>query len=304
MNRRQALVDQLLKVKSADSAAQVPKAEFDIPATRNGFLALVYEQGWIAADSFSAHCSDKLLLSDLIKAVSKEAYERFHPLTFGVREYLESSKAASAPLDSNFVIKAVDGMNTDGKGLFRSWEEFLSVWSDPGEQASGLTGLLSSGESHMVQAVVGNPEHELRLHTWEGDVIPGATFTRWDQPWSLQWFAEAEQALQEFLNLLPRWFVARQAWSIDLMGRDGVFRLVELNSNRGLRKHWSGDLSLPDTLQAYVLYLESRYGLTCAGQAGALLRAGEANQEAYLRKFGLSAARRHRELKKSLKTNT
>lgn len=167
-----------------------------------------------------------------------------------------------------------------------------------GTAPNPITGLVSSGERYFAQENLGAQDGELRLHTLEAEVIPNATFTRWDQEWDLGKFARAEAALQELLSALPAWATARQAWGVDLMEKkDGSFGIVEINTNRGLERQWSGDMSNPDVMQAYVLHLESKYGAHFSGESGELFREGTADLAKYEEKFSEEARRRHSELK-------
>jgi hypothetical protein len=150
---------------------------------------------------------------------------------------------------------------------------------------------------------VGGKEQEYRLHSLKGRVVSGATFTRWDQDWVIEKFLQSEKSLKEFLDLLPTWFMARQAWSFDLIeGKEGFF-LVEVNTNQGMQKHWSGDLVNPDILKAYALRLEKHYGATFVSGGAKRIYEGAADQEMFLEKFGSEAVKRHEELRKSLKLN-
>jgi hypothetical protein len=203
-------------------------------------------------------------------------------------------------------VKPVASMGSDGKGFFFSIEDFFAKFSaDPehflAEEVSPLTGMLSSGEKYLVQEKVGEREREYRLHTLENRVVRGATFTRWDQDWQEEKFLAAEDALQRFLDQLPQWFTARQAWSLDLMESGADFFIVEVNTNRGSQKHWSGDLVNPDTLRAYAEHLQKYYGARFVSEGAQKILRGEASTAGYVEKFGLEAVQRHRELRKHMK---
>lgn len=269
-------------------------------ATRNDFLAWIYESALVRADEFTAHTADKLFFAKLLDTYAPEAYAAFHPRTFSVAE-LGASPSAFLK-DMQVIAKPVAGMNGEGGRIYPSTYEFLAYLSqDPSLFGAGgpsaLTNLLSSGERYLVQEKVGGRGPELRLHTMEGRVVKGATFTRWDEHWDAALFAEAERAMQDFLDLLPAWFVDRQAWSADLLrGQDG-FKLIEVNTNRGKPAQWSGDLSLPDVLSAYARHLESYYGADFSQAGGPELLAGQGNLEKFVKKFGAEAWERHQSLR-------
>lgn len=276
----------------------LPIGEVEIAPTRNAFLAWIYSAGIVEASEFSAHCSDKLYFSRLVEREAPEA-AKFLPRTFGLAEFLEN------PALTEFVVKAAGGMDSGGQGIFTEAEFYAEIKKDSarflgsGPECNPLTGLVSSGERYLVQEKLSG--QELRLHTLESRVVRGATFTRWDTPWDKFLFAAAENALERFLHLLPARLTDKQAWSVDLIGTPETgFRLVEVNTNRGEAGHWSGDLSIPDTLAAYVNHLERHYGAEFLGEAGRQLRAGEANREKFLAKFGVAAVARHEALKQGL----
>jgi hypothetical protein len=287
-----------------------PLGEVSIRPRRNDLLNWLYDKNVVEASEFSAHLFDKLFFAQFLKLASPEAYEEFHPRTSGLSEYLSRENAREAILGDfpdGFVVKAVGGMNSSGTGVlmdeafFTALEknpaDFISSGSDPGE----LTGIISSGERFLVQEKIGTRQGEYRLHTLEDRVVRGATYTRWDQDWDRFIFTAAENALERFLHMLPKYMTSKQAWSFDFMGSPETgFKIVEVNTNRGRRKHWSGDLEIPDTLAAYTNHLESHYGALFLGEAGEELRNGVASGARHLEKFDAAAVARHLELKAQL----
>lgn len=275
-----------------------------VAPTRNAFLAWVYDSGLVEASTFSAHCADKLFFARLVEKVAPLSVH--HPRTRALTELLpdlEHNLAVEFPV--GWVVKPVSAMDSDGANVYLDAASFLADFAkEPlrflsrGAEVSALTGLVSSGERFLVQERVGEREREYRLHTWGSRVVSGATFTRWDQAWSPEHFRRAEAALQDFLDALPNWLTDAQAWSVDMIESRGAFRLVEVNTNRGKTSHWSGDLANPDTLQAYALFFERELGLRFDGEGGDALRAGMANREHYLRKFGPEAVAKHERLKR------
>lgn len=269
-------------------------------ATRNDFLKWVYAQGLVRADSFSAHAADKLFFAKLLEAYAPLAYVRFHPRTFSLAELGDDPSLFLK--DREVIAKPAAGMNGEGGRVYPSTYEFLAyLKTEPerfgdGPEASPLTGLLSSGERYLVQEKVKGRGPEIRLHTFEDKVVKGATFTRWDEAWNPGVFAAAEAAAQGFLDLLPAWVTYGQAWSIDLMAGPEGYKIIEVNTNRGRPGQWSGDLSLPDVLQAYSRHLAAR-GLDFSREGGPALLAGEGNLEKFVGKFGQEAWDRHQALR-------
>ncbi len=278
--------------------------EFAGVDTRNAFLKVVYAAGLVEASEFSAHCADKLLFARFIESILPNG--SIHPKTRGVKELLPNLAENIHREFRDPLVKPVASMGSDGKGIYFSIDDFLQKYSaDPEfflvEEISPLTGILSSGEKFLIQEKVGQREGEYRLHSLEGRVVRGATFTRWDHDWNEEKFSAAENALQQFLDQLPSWFTARQAWSFDLMESDSGFWIVEVNTNRGRQKHWSGDLVNPDTLRAYAEHVQKFYGAKFLSAGAQKLLNGEASAEQYVEKFGEEAVRRHELLRKGMK---
>ncbi len=276
--------------------------------TRKDFMKTLYAALAVDASEFSAHCADKLLFTKWVESIrfSPTANGCGMPKTKSLKELLPNLKENLEKEFHHPVIKPVASMGSDGKGIYFSAEEFLQDFEKRPEyffeeEISPLTGLLSSGEKYFVQEKIGSRDQEYRLHTYQGSVVKGATFTRWDQDWDLKKFEEAEEALQQFLNTLPSWFTAGQAWSVDLMEGDPGFSVVEINTNRGRKKHWSGDLTNPDTLAAYAKHFQEFYGAKFTSEGAKKILRGESKLEDFVEKFGWEAVKKHQELRKSLK---
>lgn len=277
--------------------------------TRKDFMKTLYASFAVDASEFSAHCADKLLFTKWVEsiAISREGVGCGMPKTKSLKELLPDLKENLKREFVSPVVKPVASMGSDGKGIYFSAEEFLRDFEKKPEffleeEISPLTEMLSSGEKYFVQERIGSRQNEYRLHTYQGRVVKGATFTRWDQDWDQKKFEQAEEALQQFLNTLPSWFTARQAWSVDLMAGDSGFSVVEINTNRGRKKHWSGDLTNPDTLAAYAEHLKEFYGAKFESEGAKQLLRGESRLEDFVEKFGWEAVKKHQALRKALKS--
>lgn len=282
------------------ASAPAPRnlGEAEIAPTRNALLKWLYAKGVVEASLYSGHLSDKLFCYQLINDALPG-----HPLlarSCSVSEIGRDAAERRARFPAGYVVKPTGEMDSNGQNLFLDGEDFFAQGNSRPETevVNPITGLVSSGEKFFAQENLGAREGELRLHTLEAEVIPGATFTRWDTDWDLPKFAQAEAALRDFLSALPTWLTARQAWSVDLMEKkDGSFGIVEINTNRGLERQWSGDMMNPDVMQAYVLHLEASYGAKFLGESGELFRSAKADLAKYQEKFSEEARRRHSELK-------
>lgn len=289
-----------LRADREKNASPAPRniGEVEIAPTRNSLLKWLYATGVVEASPYSGHLSDKLFCYKFLDEASPGS-----PLlarSGSIAEIGRNAGERASRFPGGFVVKPTGEMDSNGLSLFLNGEDFFSQGISPPENESvnPLTGLISSGEKFFAQENLGAREGEYRLHTLEAEVIKGATYTRWDQEWDMGKFERAEGALQEFLRALPAWVTARQAWSVDLMEkRDGTFGIVEVNTNRGLERQWSGDMINPDTMQAYVLHLEAKYGARFLGESGEIFRTAKADQKKYEEKFSEADRRRHNELK-------
>ncbi|RZA08126.1 MAG: hypothetical protein EOP11_05770 [Proteobacteria bacterium] len=277
------------------SAEQRPEASdfkpVAIDGTRNAFLRWAYESGMVVAGAYSGHLSDKLFFARLLKSYAPAAYARFHPATLSPEEF-----TGEDPRD--FIAKPVAGMSGEGGLIYQGRDAILAamkgvpLFLETG-LVSPISGLLSSGRHYLIQERLVGLGPELRVHTLGGRVVAGATFTRWDTEWDLAAFGAAEAALQEFLDLLPEPLVRGQAWAVDLLCTKDGHKIIEVNTNRGFAGQWSGDLSLPDVLGAYVREIEGRHGQVFLGEGGEAFRSGTANLAKYIEKFGAESWERH-----------
>jgi hypothetical protein len=275
--------------------------------------------GLVEVSTYSACCADKLFFARLVELVAPEPFARFVPRSRGLRELsLDSAHTNSSTrierlrarlgeeFPHGFLVKPAGGMNSDKQGIYFNEEEFFRDLSQAPEKflpaepvPCPLSGIVASGESYLAQEKVSGIVGEFRLYTLGDALIPDATYTRWDEDWDLSAFRRVNAAVEDFLRALPTGLTERQAWSMDVLETDaGEYRIVDVNTNRGQRKHWGGDLDLPDTLAAYVRTLEARHGTLFLGDAGRLFREGLANREKFLAKWGAAYWERHQELKR------
>lgn len=159
-------------------------------------------------------------------------------------------------------------------------------------------GRLASGERLIVQSDVGaeligevsgrsRRFDEVRTHTFEEACIDGGDYHRWSvSPVQVrEKFRWAQEFTRRFLAELPREVIQGQAWSLDLMvAGPNAIRIIDVNTNRGKKGHWSGFLVRPDLLGAYTRHLERTKGVKFAGWNGLLLRRGWASYHKYLKK--------------------
>lgn len=279
----------------------------EIEAKRNPFLQWLYGTGLVEASSYSAHCADKLFFAHLLQTYAPQAAS-FHPLTIGLSwlpETLPELKIELARIfPRGFVVKKAGGIDSGLQGVYLHAEDFFAAFAGNTEVfltrepvPADSTGLISSGEKYLVQEKISGGT-ELRLHSLQNRVVREATFTRWNEPWDYDLFLRAENAVQEFLSAIPEDLVRAQAWSFDVICEpSGQIKIIEVNTNRGRARQWSGDMVIPETLGAYVRHLEQFYGAKFLGESGELFRRNLANREKYRLKIGEEEFALHERLK-------
>lgn len=290
---------------------ELPKS-VEVVARRNNFLAWIYEAGIVEASSYSAHCADKLFFAHLLEKYAPESAS-YHPKTRGLSWFSRDIKTLKEELNKDFpqgfVVKEAGGINSGKNGVYLDEQVFFADFESnsdtflPNEpQVGQAAGIVTSGEKYIVQEKI-RGMRELRLHTMENRAVRGATFTRWNEAWDTDLFLKAEESLDAFMQSLPKVLTKAQAWSVDLLFTGQEFRLIEVNTNRGLKRHWSGDLIIPDTLGAYVRHLEKYYGIQFLGESGRLFRNNEANREKYLGRVGEDEYKLHEALKQKFSSS-
>ena len=125
---------------------------------------------------------------------------------------------------------------------------------------------------------------EVRVHTYEGEIVTGAIPARWVQRdlLSKTQFATAEKFVQGFLESLPPSILARQAWGVDVAVFDnGEMRINDIVTNHGQRVAWSSYLEQPRVIEAYATHFDHIAGIHFLGFSGWLINHGFANYFPY-----------------------
>ncbi len=206
---------------------------------------------------------------------------------------------------SGFIVRPAVGLvSTETEmGLFRDSDQFILALLKPGNSLyqpetflhpirSHILDAISSGEAAVLQdnvlrladaAKLLKRHHafKVRIHTYEGHVVPHSSPKRWvreDIEESSLLYQEAEKFVQSFLDRLPKEFLIRQAWSIEVSGFDnGVLRITDILTNRGKKISWSSYLDQSRVLEAYTNDFESNLNVEFSGLSGWLLRHGWGN---------------------------
>lgn len=282
---------------------------------RNSFLEVLYNNELVIADELSLSLSDKLFCYQFFKAKAPEFTEKYLPKTVGLNEYakkvaalVKNKEEMVEILKKDFpqgcIIKPTTEINSDGISILFSMEDvvakiFAAINSDNTEPYwSALLEKVVSGETYMIQeSVAMDRSCEFRVHTLESFVVPKATSCRWDHFYDRKIFAELEKDLQSAFNEIDGEILSGQAWGLDVFYDGKDIKIVDLNTNRGHKRQWSGDMVVPDVLGAYTRFLENNYGYEFLGEAGEQLRADQANKRQWMKKFGQETIAHYQELK-------
>lgn len=279
---------------------------------RNAWLKAVYEYGIIKADQETQLLADKLYFYKKLAAYAPDDISQFHPYTMGLaewchkhqldlekttRENIESALKNSFPKGA--ILKPSTVINSGGEvglyifkneqivnELYQRNPNLMTAIAQAGHWISPLLNTLASGEEFILQeniaTLAGYQEfekskmlQEIRIHTYEGQVLRGASYSRWasNEIKNERHFYLAQDYVQDFLDILPNEFLKNQAWGLDILVFDnGFMRILEINTNRGQRSQWSGFLSRPELIGAYTRAFEQSKQLRFSGIGGFLLR--------------------------------
>ncbi len=196
-----------------------------------------------------------------------------------------------------FIVKPTTIINTGGEtaGYWFFMDQFAEDWKNghallranymrQQDYASPLLGRKISNEELCFQesifGIADKEPHlaksypEIRVHTYENQVVAGATYSRWavNPVRSNPQFMRAESFVAEFLKHFSESFLDSQAWALDVMVIDHVARIVDINTNRGECAQWSGFLSRPGVLRAYTRHFEKHKNVRFSGISGTILR--------------------------------
>lgn len=302
--------------------SQVPTYKVSEPS-RNALLKeIIYGKDLVEASDFTRLMSDKLFQVDFLKAVSPKTFNYF-PKTLSFRQFLKEEKLVDASgeiiksLDfekqleqslrrqfpQGFVVKPAAGYNTDGRGFYIN--DLAGLTKDLVADKSKFIGRdmnflfkseelgISSGEGFIVQELLipvgGGKPPEYRVHTFENRVVEKATESRWLNPQERN-FTAIESYVQNFLSLIPKEVLAKQAWGLDVVELSpGNFRIIEINTNRGQKIQWSGYLISSIQLGSLVRHLEKYGYFKLEGPGAQVFRTNKAGLESWIRKEGREA---------------
>lgn len=262
-------------------------------ATRDSFLAAVYGAGLVSAGPEILAWTDKGWQHETLRKWHPRAAE-FLPKTLLLHDCPPAHLAEwiAAEFPGGFIAKPAVGHSSEGAGMIRHTASLVSAWAELARQ------------NWLVQERVGHgtgpgAPDEFRVHTFWHRVVPEATFSRWDVLWDDTLFIEIEQAVQKFLDLFPSELLRGHAWGLDVIRiASDEIKIIDLNTNRGERRKWSGDLAAPDVLGAHVRHLEKYHDVEFTGIEGAKLRTNQADPKKWIKKAGEESVRKHEKLRR------
>ncbi len=126
--------------------------------------------------------------------------------------------------------------------------------------------------------------NEFRVHSLFGNVIKGATETRWYTPQDSAKIEAVDSFVQSLLANMPKGFSQRMGYSFDVfITPHGDLQLIEVNTNRGERTNWSGFLRTPRTIGAYARHVRDNYNWTIEGTEGWMFYNNLANAKKHVK---------------------
>ncbi len=208
-------------------------------------------------------------------------------------------QALYAEFPAGFVVRPAVGVapRETRKGLYPEGDAFVAALVEgrfPGYEPrhfrtpvrSHILGGVASGEAVVLQddvilradakkRLVSRTFREIRVHTYEGRVVPDSVPTRWVQAAKVEGeeIEAAAEFVASFLSAMPSRLLTRQAWGVDVAVFDnGEMVVTDIVTNRGRRIQWSSYLEQPRVLGAYSRHFEKEAGVWFGGVAGALVR--------------------------------
>ncbi len=216
--------------------------------------------------------------------------------------------ALFAEFPAGFVVRPAVGVapKETRRGLFTEGDEFVlellggessvhKPWYFANAVKSHILGDVASGEAVILQDdIIFQAEakkqlrvrtfREVRIHTYENNVIEDGIPNRWVQEAKIeeQEVAAAERFVNSMLRLIPPRLLTRQAWGVDVAVFDnGEMIVTDIVTNRGRRIQWSSYLEQPSVMGAYSRHFEKLAGVKFEGFSGILIRHNLGNYFSY-----------------------
>lgn len=297
-----------------------PKA-VQVDANRDSFLQFIYSEKIVIADRLSLFLSDKQFYYDFLTEHAPDFSEKLLPKSMGLgtmaEEIAEITETPSIDMvleilhlqfPNGMLMKRTTEINSDGETIVFDdkiiAQKIINEVLKPSEDyTSELLEQVISGEEFLIQETVNMPKScEFRVHTLGREIVTDATSCRWDHFYDKAKFAELDMKLQSLFNELPEGLIDQQAWGLDVFFDGTDLKIVDINSNRGEARQWSGDMVVPDVLGAYTRLLE-RKGYEFLGADGEALRNDQASHDKWVKKFGQEKVQEYLALKEQAMLN-
>jgi hypothetical protein len=219
-SRVQEIVHEV-ELRSQYQVSPLRNVLISVSPRRNPVLKSLYDKGVIEYSSFTLLLSDKLVMSKVLEHYLQADFQKFHPKTVGLIEFLAANKlvdkkgqliASRAQIAAAFrnsfpngqIVKTATGWNSKGRNFLYSVDDIVSELFDKSSDlyrqehfvsplVSESLGTVLSGERWIVQEKIGDSEamvylknpgkgiKEYRIHALNGRVIKGATLGRWPE---------------------------------------------------------------------------------------------------------------------------
>lgn len=186
--------------------------------------------------------------------------------------------------NDSFISELVEG-KFEGYSPSNFWKPIKSHILD--EVASGEAVVIQDdlvARADAIKKLQVRAYREIRVHTYEGQIVQDAVPTRWVQKAKVTSteIERAEQFVAEMLKNLPPRLTSRQAWGVDVAVFDnGELAVTDIVTNRGRKIQWSSYLEQPRVIGAYTRHFETYAGVRFEGLSGTIVRNNLGNYFSY-----------------------
>ncbi len=268
-------------------------SSLNLPAKRDPLRAAMYSEKLIVANALSKQISNKVQAARLLNEYTPAHLKQHLGRTQGLVEFLSSSpeqnllEKINKEYPKGFVVKPAQAQNTYGIGIIKSFSDLEKLITSKEISLGTIDNEVFLIEELHTGTIFSDKSSEYRIHTLGSKVIRGATLNRWEY-WGTpdpKIISPLEDSVEELLMSLPTWMTDQQAWSLDVtINENGIWKLIEINTNKGVQGNWSGFLLNPVVLSAYFNHLEIYHGWNFNPKTKILVKHKFANYQSYVRR--------------------
>jgi len=222
--------------------------------------------------------SGELVMS---KAQVLDVFKKEFPKDFIVKRVMDANSGASRIFSSD---EFIDDIFSKKSQIYKPHHLMTPYYNEKYEKYA-----ITTGESYFAMGRIERTrisknssyegeDIEYRSHSLSQHVVIGGSQNRWDHFDNSTVISEIQNFIGQFIKTMPLGFFWRQAFSFDVAAQPhGAKSIVEINTNRGINKHWSDFLRDPRIIGSHVRTIEKHWNWSFQGVGGLLLRKGLGN---------------------------